>query len=165
MNIDYQIYLDEEQLKRKKSGKNIYYVVLEINFFNYESDESSSDETSKKTSNKSNEDGDLNVFESTIVLKMYNHKLEKFENSDKPIKKDFEEFLSNIKKGKKAVLDEEYIVHKSHYISCLKYHKDRLIMLLLSPIHEFQTVIDIKENKDNVIKIFEDFIKSSDNFF
>jgi hypothetical protein len=160
MFVEYQIYLDEDQIKRKNANKNINYVNLELNFIQTEidsDDENNDDESLKKE--------DKNVFESTIILKMYNHKIEKYQNSDKLIKKDFAEFLENMKNGKKCDLDEEYIIHKYHYISYLRYHKNKLIYLLSSPVHEFQTILHIKHLKNQIIKVFQEFVDSSDNFF
>ncbi len=153
MYVDYQISLDEDQVKRKNSGKTIQYINLELNFINNES-ESDNEEHDEK-----------NMIESNIILKMYNHKIEKYQNSDKLLKNDYIKFLEDIKNGKKTELEEEYIVHKSHYMSFLKYYKNRFIYSIISPIYEFQTVIYIKYLKDDIIKVFEDFLESSNNFF
>ncbi len=157
MFVEYQIYLDEDQIKRKNANKNINYVNLELNF-------TENDYDSESENNEDNNENN-NVFESTIILKMYNHKIEKYQNSDKLIKKDFAEFLENMKNGKKCDLEEEYIIHKYHYISYLRYHKNKLIYLLSSPVHEFQTILHIKDLKNQIIKVFQEFIDSSDKFF
>ncbi len=159
MYVEYQIYLDDEQIKRKKGGKIVNYISLELNFINNNDDDSDSD-IENKNKNENNK-----KFESTIILKMYNDKIEKYLNSDKLLKKDYIEFYENMKNGKKCDLEEEYILHKYHYLSYFRYHKNKIIYTLFSPIFEYQTTLYIHDIKDHIIKIFKDFIESSEKLF
>ncbi len=167
MYVEYQIYLDDEQIKRKKGGKIVNYISLELNFINDNDNDNDSDsETENENESKlSNKNENNKKFESTIILKMYNDKIEKYFNSDKLLKKDYIEFYENMKNGKKCDLEEEYILHKYHYLSYFRYHKNKIIYTLFSPIFEYQTTLYIYDIKDHIIKIFKDFIESSEKIF
>ncbi len=184
--MDYSIYLDEEQKERKEKNKDIKYVCLELIFFDKKSiddNELSDDDDigdkddvlrthlsaplgAKKDDNREENKDDLeNNYEFIFIIKMYNDKIEKHQNSGKTLKNDIINFLHKIKKNKKARLEDEYILHKNHYSSSIRYEKNKLIFTHISPFHEFFSKVDIQDYKKELIKVFEEFIESSNFFF
>lgn len=168
--MDYSIYLDEEQKERKEKNKDIKYVCLELNFFDKKSIDdnelSDDDDVGDKDDNREENKDDLeNNYEFIFIIKMYNDKIEKHQNSGKTLKNDIINFLQKIKKNKKARLEDEYILHKNHYLSSIRYEKNKLIFTHISPFHEFFSKVDIQDYKKELIKVLEEFIESSNVFF
>ncbi len=168
--MDYSIYLDEEQKERKEKNKDIKYVCLELNFFDKKSIDdnelSDDDDVGDKDDNREENKDDLeNNYEFIFIIKMYNDKIEKHQNCGKTLKNDIINFLHKIKKNKKARLEDEYILHKNHYSSSIRYEKNKLIFTHISPFHEFFSKVDIQDYKKELIKVLEEFIESSNFFF
>ena len=168
--MDYSIYLDEEQKERKEKNKDIKYVCLELNFFDKKSIDdnelSDDDDVGNKDDNREENKDDLeNNYEFIFIIKMYNDKIEKHQNCGKTLKNDIINFLHKIKKNKKARLEDEYILHKNHYSSSIRYEKNKLIFTHISPFHEFFSKVDIQDYKKELIKVLEEFIESSNFFF
>lgn len=168
--MDYSIYLDEEQKERKEKNKDIKYICLELNFFDKKSIDdnelSDDDDVGDKDNNREENKDDLeNNYEFIFIIKMYNDKIEKHQNCGKTLKNDIINFLHKIKKNKKARLEDEYILHKNHYSSSIRYEKNKLIFTHISPFHEFFSKVDIQDYKKELIKVLEEFIESSNFFF
>ena len=165
--MDYSIFLDEEQKERKKKNKEIKYVCLELSFFDKKSIDNNelSDDGEEEKNKDINKNDSENNYEFIFILKIYNDKIEKNIKSGKTVKNHIIDFVHKIKKNKDAYLEDEFILHKNHYSSSIRYEKNKLVFTHISPFHEFFSKVDIKDFKKEIINVLEEFIDSSNVFF